>query len=163
MAGLQITLDKRFKQKIVGKLTRHQFEVGILQDKAHKNPQSKRKGLTSVDGMKVRKKKARSSIKLSAVSRWNRKKVNYLQAPFKKANNPDLKDFIAAMYGFISNNIGQRRVIALLRAVVRNPMRRNVYGPNARSTVRTKGFNRYTIDTGQLYQNIKARITRARV
>jgi hypothetical protein len=43
-----------------------------------------------------------------------------------------------------------------LQAIVRNPILKGEYGRNSRLTQKIKGFNRYMIDTAQLFKNIKA-------
>ena len=52
----------------------------------------------------------------------------------------------------------RHRTLAALRAVVRNPMLKGEYGPNKPSTIRAKGFDRFSIDTGQLYTAIGAKV-----
>jgi hypothetical protein len=44
--------------------------------------------------------------------------------------------------------------------VIRDPIRRRRYGPNSALTTRIKGFNRRLFDTGQLWQSIKAKVTK---
>jgi hypothetical protein len=45
-----------------------------------------------------------------------------------------------------------------IQAIVRNPILRGDYGRNNLFTQKVKGFNRLMIDTGQFFNNIKARV-----
>jgi hypothetical protein len=154
----KLELDKRFKEKAKGRFGQYQFEVGILQDKIHKLAQSKGKGLRQFKGGPARKiGSENSSVSMSEVSRFNTAKKNYLVAPFHKRSS-DLKSLVDEFFKFCSGRSSSDKVIKCLQAVVLNPIIRGDYGHNKQSTIRTKGFDRYLIDTGQLFSNIKARV-----
>lgn len=162
---MKFVLDKRFKNKISGKFEAYTFEVGILKNGPYKNPKSKSFGFKSFAGGRARKVESKSDKTLREVSKWNRKKTNYLMAPFEDTSDKsgDIKKFLNAFFSYVFGRSTEKRLINTLQAVVRNPILRGDYGPNARSTIRTKGFDRYMIDTGQLFKNILARVRKRRV
>jgi hypothetical protein len=162
---LKIELDRRFKNKAKGLFGKYEFEVGILENKAHKKALSKSKGLKDFHGGPARKIGAKPKLTVEEISRFFRKrggKFNYLTTPFKNRSS-DIVNFAKEFFKFAFGKSEKQRALNYLQAIVRNPILRGDYGPNKRSTIRTKGFNRFGIDTGQLFQNIKARVKINRV
>lgn len=157
-------VDKRFANKFRARYGRHEFEVGIINDRPHLRPKSKKAGLGTLKGGQVRKKSLTpSGMSVSEVSKEVRKKVNFYKKPFER-DSKDFRLFRREFMRFVGKQGGKRhKVISLLRAVVRNPILQGRYGRNATSTARAKGFNRFLIDTGQLYRAIEAKMRSKRV
>lgn len=145
------------------KYERFDMQVGVFSDADHKEPKEKdgplEDNLSYYAGGPTRKKGRESSGKtLQEVSESFRRNVgiNYLVEPFKKRTS-DIIKFSNAFFKFASQDGKQgKRVENLLQAIVRNPILRGDYGPNSAVTKAIKGFDRYGIDTGQLFKNIKA-------
>lgn len=159
-----IILDKRFKKRVQGMFGKYQFEVGVLEDGAHKKPRRGERGLQGKDvqgvyaGGPVRKKSREDSgLTISQVSKENRDRLgfNYLTKPFKKKNS-DIIKFTNSFFNLVFGRSEKKRAENLLQAVVRNPILRGEYGPNGPLTRIIKGFDRPMIDTAQLFRAIKA-------
>lgn len=73
--------------------------------------------------------------------------------------NGNNKELLAIAREFANINKTQkdiRRLQNIARAFVRNPILRKDYNPNAKSTIKQKGFNHWGFQTGTLFKNIKA-------
>jgi hypothetical protein len=170
MKKASLKLDGRFKKQVKGRVEGHIFDVGILENKAHKLPRSKKEGLSAYAGGPVRKKsRIGSGATLAEVSEDVRKnlKINFYQRPFRMKANKDILRFSKVFIKSIMTDNGtikeKRRLENLLQAIVRNPILRGDYGINTIATASRKGFNRLMIDTGQLFNGIKARVGKRRV
>lgn len=164
---MKLKLDKRFKKNIAGRFGKYEFEVGILEDKPYRKPMRGEPGLKGKDvlsnfaGGPVRKASRKASdIMISEVSKENRERLgfNYLSKPFENKSS-DIMKFTAAFFDYAFGRTEQRRLTNLLQAIVRNPILKRDYGRNSELTQKIKGFDRYMIDTGQLFKNIKAKVT----
>lgn len=155
--NITIELDKRFKDKAKGMFGKYEFEVGVLKNGPHKNALPKSRGLKSFAGGPARRVSSKSGPTLEQVSKWNRKKTDYLRAPFKKRSS-DIIRFSQEFFRLVFGRSEPKRAVNLLQAIVRNPILRGDYGSNKTSTIRKKGFDRYMIDTAQLFKNITARL-----
>lgn len=163
-----IQLDKRFQKKVKGMFEKYQFEVGILDDKDHKQAKVGKRGLGGKDVLKTfasgpaRKQSGKSSGKtISEVSAENRKRMgfNYLTRPFEDQGSDIIKfsnEFFKMVFGISKT---KKRAENLLQAIVRNPILRGDYGPNSPLTQKIKGFDRAMIDTTQLFKAIVAKCT----
>jgi hypothetical protein len=161
---MKIVLDKRFKKNIAGRYGKYEFEVGILEDKPYRKPLRGERGLKGKDvlsnyaGGPVRKASRKASDKMiSEVSKENRERLgfNYLSKPFENRSS-DIIKFTDAFFDYAFGRTEEARLRNLLQAIVRNPILKGEYGRNSRLTQKIKGFNRYMIDTAQLFKNIKA-------
>lgn len=162
-----MVLDKRFKKKVQGMFGKYDFEVGVLEDAPHRDARRGKPGLKGQDvitryaGGPVRKaERSKSSMSIAEVSAANRARMgfNYLTQPFERKND-DIVKFTNAFFKLVFGRSEKRRAENLLQAVVRNPMLRGDYGPNAILTQVIKGFDRAMIDTAQLFKAITARCT----
>ncbi len=153
-----IKIDKRFKKKVKGVFEKYEFQVGILNDGAHRGALSRTRGLSSYAGGPVRKKSRISTQSISEVSENLRKNtgIEYLTAPFRKKSS-DITKFANEFIKLAIGKSEKKRVENLLQAVVRNPILRGDYGSNSKVTKIIKGFNRFMIDTGQLFKAIRAK------
>lgn len=167
---MRIVLDKRFKKNIAGRFGKYNFEVGVLDDGPYLKPKRGEPGLkgqeiiNSYAGGPVRQKTRQASGKsISDISRANRERLgfNYLTKPFEKRSS-DIIKFSNEFFKYAFGKSQKRRLENLLQAIVRNPILRGDYGQNSALTKKIKGFDRYMIDTAQLFKSIKARVIRVR-
>lgn len=157
--SIEFKLDKRFVNQAKGYLEKYQFEIGILQDNVHKMARDQSKGLSSYAGGPVRKTSGRSSgMTISEVSKDLRSRtgINIFTEPFFSRKNQDIRNFVHDYFQLCAGKVQKKRVENLLQAIVRNPILRGDYGRNTSVTARIKGFNRFMIDTGQLFKAITA-------
>lgn len=161
---MDIKLDSRFQKRVKGMFGKYEFEVGILQDASYKNPKRGKRGMKGADiitnfagGPVRRKSRTDSGQTIADVSAANRKRMgfNYLTEPFKK-NNSDIVKFSRVFFDLVFGRSQKKRAENLLQAIVRNPILRGDYGPNAPLTKKIKGFDRAMIDTAQLFKAIQA-------
>lgn len=160
-----IQLDKRFRKNIEGKFGKYIFEVGVLDDAAYKKPKIGKRGLHGEDvistyaGGPVRKKSnTDSGLAISDISKANRDRLgfNYLTKPFEKRSS-DIIKFSNEFFKLVFGRSEKRRAENLLQAIVRNPILRGDYGKNSEITKKIKGFDRYMVDTAQLFKAITAK------
>lgn len=164
---MEIKLNKKFKKNIQGKFGKYLFEVGVLEDKAYKKAKVGQRGLKGQDVIgtyasgPVRKlSTTQSGMNISDVSKANRDRLgfNYLMKPFEKRSD-DIIKFSNEFFKLVFGRSQKKRAENLLQAIVRNPMLRGDYGKNSELTKKIKGFDRYMIDTAQLFKAIVARCT----
>ncbi len=169
---MEIKLQRGFADRLKGRFGKYDFQVGILVDGPHKVPKRGKWGLKGQDvistyaGGPIRQKTRKDSdLTISEVSVKQREHLgfNYLTEPFKKRTSEIIK-FSNSFFRLAFGASEKKRAENLLQAVVRNPIIRGDYGPNAPLTRKVKGFDRKMIDTGQLFKAIKAmcRILRKR-
>lgn len=165
---MKLELSKGFIQKLKGRVEAYEFELGILQDKPHKEPvhsiMGQEPALGSYAGGAVRKtSRINSGKSVGEVLTENMRRlgINLLQAPFKDANNSEIVKFMGAYLKAITTKSRSiKRVENLLQAVVRNPILRLDYGNNKGRTADAKGFDRHLFDTGQMFKAIRAKAKR---
>ncbi len=157
---MELKLDKRFRKRAKGMFNKYAFEVGVLNDGPHKRAKDKSKGLKSFANGPARKTSSRESGQsIAQVSEHIRKRTDYLRRPFDEKNSATIK-FLNQFMKFAFKKTNQKRVENLLQSVVRNPILKGKYGRNTAKTAKYKGFNRFMIDTGQLFKAIKAKVVR---
>ncbi len=143
-------------------INKYEFEVGILQDKPHYEPIHPTQQKSFAGGPARKQSRIQSALSTAEIliKNMERMNVNLLLAPFREKNNKEIVQFTNSFLKMaISKGVtGRQRVINLLQAIVRNPILRQDYGPNSGHTADAKGFDRQLIDTGQVFNAIKARI-----
>ncbi len=139
----------------------YSFEVGVLQDGPHKVALPKSRGLRVVAGGPARKTGSKVEGTLAEVSEENRKKTELFTKPFKKKTS-DITKFTREFFKLTFKKSTVKKVEVFLQAIVRNPILKGAYGDNTAKTAKTKGFNRFMIDTGQFFRSIKAKVKRVR-
>lgn len=168
---MKIAFDKRTFKRLQGRFEQYEFEVGILEDKPHREARRGQRGqggkdvLSSYAGGPIRKAGRASGQSVAQVSAENSKRLgfNYLLRPFQKKNDSDILKFANEFMKMVLGKSKDKRVENLIQAIVRNPILRGEYGaPNSELTQKIKGFDRPMIDTGQLFKNIRARVKRRR-
>lgn len=164
---MEIKLDKRFKKNVQGLFGNYTFEVGVLEDKPHKKAAIGQRGLHGEDVLSnyasgpIRKTTSEESgLAISDVSKAMRDRLgfNYLTKPFEKKSD-DIIKFSNEFFKLVFGRSQKKRCENLLQAIVRNPMLRGDYGVNSELTKKIKGFDRYFIDTAQLFKAITAKCT----
>lgn len=165
-ANVKLKLDKRFYQKAKGVYEQYNFDVGILQDKIHKNPLPAKKGLKVFAGGPARKTGTKAGPLISEISEELRSKVgNFYTEPFQSGSktNRDIRRLIKNFFDLVQGRTQAKRLENTLQAVVRNPILRGDYGSNSELTKKIKTFDRFMIDTGQFFNSIVAKVRRASV
>lgn len=156
---MNIQLDKRFKKNVQGIFEKYSFQVGVLDDRAHKQPG---KGIKSYAGGPARKTSSKQSgMSIADVSESLRKRtgINFYTLPFQSKKNKDILAFTKEFFNLCGGRSQPRRAETLLQAIVRNPILRGDYGRNTKITEKIKGFNRFMIDTAQLFRAITAKVS----
>lgn len=165
---MKADLGTNWTKVLKKRIQMYEFEVGILDDKPYKEPIvaplfKEAEGLGSYAGGPVRKKTRVSSDKTIGqilIDNMERLNINLLWEPFKKTNSDILKFTDAFLRLATKRKMSIKRVENLLQAIVRNPILKKEYGNNRSGTADGKGFDRHLIDTGQMFQSIKARVKR---
>ena len=165
---MNIELGKSWSRKLQGRINNFEFEVGVLEDGPHYEPVDTplhgTPALKSYAGGPARK-QTRTVGPLTTgevlVENMKRLNINLLLRPFQETNSDILK-FTDAFLQLAVRRSGMsiKRVENLLQAIVRNPILKQEYGPNASHTADAKGFDRHLIDTAQMFKAIMAKATR---
>lgn len=168
---MKIELSKKLARTLQSRIEGYQFEVGVLDDKPHRDPvetsRFQQPNLGSYAGGPVRKAQRKSTSGLTSgdvlIANMERLNVNLLSKPFEDQST-ELNRFVKAFLSFAMKSTGSagslKRVENLLQAVVRNPILKLEYGSNRSSTADAKGFDRHLFDTGQMFKAIRARAKR---
>jgi hypothetical protein len=161
MTDLSLKLDRRFEKQARGVFEKYEFTCGVLVDRPHKNPVGKKRGLKNFAGGPSRRIGFRSTKSIAEVSEDLRKHtgINFYTHPFRSRKNKDILKFIKSFFDLCAGRTNVRQTENLLQAVVRNPILRGDYGHNTEATAKQKGFDRFMIDTAQLFQAIRAKVT----
>ncbi len=190
MASVVMKLDGRFQKRLRTVFQGYAADVGVLADKPHRAPltikeiyrrvrakQSKDATLATrfaflkarfseYAGGPVRKTGRKTDGTIAGISEKLRKEtgINFYTRPFSLKQNGEILKFATAFVGlFLRGGASTKRVENLLQAIVRNPILRGDYGRNSPATAKSKGFNRFMVDTGQLFKNITAKVRGRRV
>lgn len=163
---MKLELDPKWTKILKKRIEMYNFEVGIINDNPYKEPEvqplfKESENLGSYAGGPVRRKTRKTSgknISQILVDNMERLGINLLAEPFKKTNSEILKFTDAFLKLATKRKMSIRRVENLLQAIVRNPILKQEYGHNKSHTADAKGFDRHLIDTGQTFQQIKARV-----
>lgn len=165
---MKLEFGKSFTKKLKGRVEQYEFEIGILDDKPHRNPVETplfgQAQLGSYAGGPVRKATRESgpeSVGAIFVQNQERLNINLLLRPFQEQNS-DIMRFVKTFMQLITTNPGmpKKRLENLLQAIVRNPILRQEYGSNSSQAADNKGFDRHLFDTGQMFKSILARAKR---
>lgn len=165
---MKIELRRGFAKRLEKTVSKFEFEVGILDDKDHKQAVETpvvgpAQPLKSYAGGPIRKTTRESSgltIGQVFIQNQERMRTDLLRAPWKDPKNADIQKFAKAFLRTVFAKEQPRRVVNLIQAVVRNPILRGDYGPNSARAADGKGFNRHLIDTAQMFKAIRARVKR---
>lgn len=154
-----IQLDRRFQKRARGRFEKYEFEVGVLADRVYRKPGKGTKSFAGGPSRKIGRKTSGMTISEVSESLRENTGVNIYTKPFQSRKNKDILRFSESFFKLVSNDDGKKRTRAenLLQAIVRNPILRGDYGTNTEVTAKIKGFNRFMIDTGQLFRNIVAK------
>jgi len=161
-------MSRGWLKKLQSRIDRYDFEIGVLEDKDHKNPVHtmlhQQPQLGSYAGGPVqRTSKESSGVSIGDVLIQNQERLNtdLLKEPFQKRDSEIIR-FTNYFLRFVCDVKGTsiRRVENLLQAIVRNPILNEDYGQNTAATADNKGFDRHLFGTGQMFKAIKARARR---
>lgn len=163
---MKLEMERGFTKKLARKIERYTFEVGVLDDGPHYE------GIEGVDDQPPAQKSyaggpARKQTRVPSgltigevlVKNMERMNINILLRPFEEKSallvrftNEFLKSALAAK--------SMKRVENLLQSVVRTPILKGEYGANSSIAADHKGFNRFLIDTAQMFKSLKAKAKR---
>lgn len=164
---MELQLGKSWGKKLQARIERYEFEVGVLDDKAHMDPvvtgRLETPDLKSYAGGPVRRtsrQQGELTVGQVLVENMQRLNINILQRPFQERNSDILKFTTEFLKYVTSGKASLRRLENLLQAIVRNPILKQEYGHNKPGTADAKGFDRHLFDTGQMFKAIRARVKR---
>lgn len=161
------TFSRPIKEVLRKKVEAFTLEMGVIQDKAHKLPG---KGMKTLAGGPARRISSRPDGKtIAEVSKDARTKlgINYLTLPWRGSTKN--RDAIQMMKVFWKLVFGEGKLQSkvqlenALQACIRNPLTRGDYGRNSKLTSKIKKSSRKFIDTGQLFNAIRAKVRISRV
>lgn len=147
------------KNEIIKRLGAYSVEVGILVDGPEKSAVAGTK--KSFHGGPARKSGKASGVSIRTVLEKFDAVYNLLYGAWARENNKDVAMVVKEMIVDMNKSTAdKRRFLNAAQAVVRNPILRGDYGQNSPQTAKIKGFNRLLIDTGTMFNNIKARLVK---
>lgn len=185
---MSITVEMKFKRPLSRQLKRaaenYPMAVGILpEDATREHFPPVQTGLFGIDGVKANGKKIENPYKAFPAGGTARKidrtggadgtiggifveaqeknNVNLLTAPLDRPQSRDIQNLLKQFFKILGDTKKPvRRLQNAVQALIRNPITRGDYGKNRRATAEAKGFDTLFVDTGQLFQAIKARVGR---
>lgn len=159
-------MGRAWAKDLSGRIEGYEFQVGILEDKPHMEPEVSGRfetpRLKSYAGDSVRptsRKSSGLSIGQVLVENMKRLNINILLRPFQESKS-EIMRFSDEFLKMAIAKKNPKRVENLLQAIVRNPILRQEYGQNSPITADEKGFNRHLFDTGQMFKAIRAKVKR---
>lgn len=165
---MKLTLGNSFAKKLQKRIEQYEFEVGVLEDKPHRDPIDQplfgQPQLGNYAGGPVRKAQRKAGEKTTGeifVENMERLNINLLSRPFEEQNS-DIMKFTRAFMEMITRkpSMPKKRLENLIQAIVRNPILKQEYGGNSSQAADNKGFDRHLFDTGQMFRAIIARAKR---
>jgi len=164
---MNISFGNGWTKELKGRVEGFEFEVGILDDKPHRDPIETKlfesPQLGNYAGGPVRQASRQVGPETTAqifINNQERMNIDLLGRPFREKNAEIIK-FSNEFLKWVCKRGGSiRRVENLLQAIVRNPILNQEYGGNKAATADSKGFDRLLFDTGQMFKAIIARAKR---
>ena len=153
---------KGWAKQLQKEYSRFEFHVGVLQDRPEPYP---RYGETkNFHGGKALKKGKYSATTVAEVAETTNRVYNWLLGAWSgrkaNSNNAAILRVLRTYAAYLSKPENNNRLRNAVQAVVRNPILRGDYGSNSESYAKQKGFNRFLIATGTLFDSIKAAVVR---
>lgn len=138
------------------KMRRYDVMIGVLEDGPSAKWKKEQKSLAGGPANKVAGRNKEVTLR-ALMAKWNAV-YNLLLAPWRKADNKEVVEVIGRMAADMGTSGRQKQAfLSAVQAAVRNPITRGDYGKNSPEWAKAKGFNRLLINTGTLFNNIKAR------
>lgn len=162
---MNLKMGSSWAEKLQRRVEGFEFEVGVLDDKPHKNPAPEVNGQPQLSNYaggpvtKMGRDDSGMSIGQVLIANMERLNINLLQRPFQETNSDIIKftnEFLKMVVQ--KPGVSMKRVENLLQAIVRNPILRQEYGKNNAATADAKGFDRHLFNTAQMFKAIKARV-----
>lgn len=162
MIELELDVTEMIKAR-VSLINSIEITVGVLDKSlAHYEAEPKVKGYRDIGGEKVRKKSSKKSPDTTAQILAELESFGLFSGVLSDPENKDLLDMVEILQSiYAKGEIGskeERRLINACQAMIRNRIIDKRLGDNADTTVKEKGFDRPLMDTGQLFEAIKARL-----
>lgn len=139
-------------------LEKYDVEVGILTDR----PAAKWKGpVRQKYGGPANQQAGDADKSLKEIFSVFNAAYNLLLGPWKNPDNDDVVKVTRELAKDLSKpGTNKQRFLNAAQAVVRNPILRGDYGENSPQWKKTKGFSRLFINTGRMFDAIRARFTK---
>ncbi len=157
-----MTLGRTWSKTLQHRVSSFEFEVGVLQDKPHRDPREPLEVTQYAGGPVLRASRQGGELTVGQVLVENQKRmnINILLRPFQDESSDILKFTTSFLQLVTKQNLSIKRVENLLQAIVRNPILKQEYGGNSAATADAKGFDRFLFATGQMFKSIKAVVKR---
>lgn len=153
---LQFQASERLTSFIGKRLGKYEVEVGILEDGPEKKWKPEQKNFHGGPANKTAG-NAKDSTLRDVFAKWNLR-YQLLLAPLRAAGNKDVVEVIGRMVADLGTLGKQKQqFLNAVQALIRNPIMRGDYGKNSKEWAKAKGFNRLLINTGAMFNAIKAR------
>lgn len=153
---LQFLASERLTNFIGRRLGKYEVEVGILEDGPEKKWKREQKKLAGGPANKTAGTNKNTTLR-EVFAKWNLR-YQLLLAPWRNANSKEQVQVAKELVN--SLNAGGKPTNAMrnaIQAVIRGPIQRGEYGNNSKGWAAIKGFNRLLINTGAMFNAIKAR------
>lgn len=153
---LEFLASERLRSFIGKRLGKHEVEVGVLEDGPEKKWKKQQKNFHGGPANKTAGNNDNETLR-EVFAKWNLR-YQLLLAPLRAAGNKDVVEVIGRMVANMGTLGKQKQqFLNAVQALIRNPIMRGDYGRNNRKWAKIKGFNRLLINTGAMFNSIKAR------
>lgn len=153
---LEFLASERLTSFIGKRLGKYDVEVGVLEDGPEKNWKRQQKSFHGGPANKTAGNNKNETLR-AVFAKWNLR-YQLLLAPLRAAGNKDVVEVIGRMVADLGTLGKQKQqFLNAVQALIRNPIMRGDYGKNSKEWAKAKGFNRLLINTGAMFNAIKAR------
>lgn len=138
------------------RIRRYDVMAGVVEDGPEKKWKRERKDFHGGPANKTAGNSKKSTLR-EVFAKWNLR-YQLLLAPLRAEGNKDVVEVIGRMVADLGTSGRQRQqFLNAVQALIRNPIMRGDYGKNSKEWAKAKGFNRLLINTGAMFNAIKAR------
>jgi hypothetical protein len=138
------------------------MEYGYFEDNTLNEPAEGYKSIgKGIKARKVGKSIGGSQIELASELE---DKYGFLSKPLKE-DSKELKGVLNELisYKIYENKENKNRLLNATKSLILKPILTDKYGRNSKKTEKTKGFNKFLIDTGQTIKRLQVRISKKEI
>jgi len=143
-------------KKQVLKLNDQQVKIGVFSDRKAKKANRKKPLLNFYNNRKKSRVGKNSKSTIKEVAGYNEDNYQLFSRATSVANQQDLIKVINLFADLEKTDNKIRQIENACQALVRNPLLRGDFGANTKEREKVKRFNLLGVDTGTLFNNIKA-------
>lgn len=153
---LEFLASERLTSFIGKRLGKYDVEVGVLEDGPEKNWKRQQKSFHGGPANKTAGNNKNETLR-AVFAKWNLR-YQLLLAPWRNPDNQTVVTIVRRLTEALTKGgMPTNHLPNAVQGAIRNPIMRGDYGKNSKEWAKAKGFNRLLINTGAMFNAIKAR------